>query len=80
MDTLSTLQGLGLTLPTPAYIVGVILFSLLGMWAYYRGKRLGISVQKWLGLALMFYPYVVPQTWLLYVVGAALTAAAITRK
>jgi hypothetical protein len=30
---------------------------------------------RWLGLALMLYPYVVWQTWLLYVVGAGLSIA-----
>ena len=31
---------------------------------------------RWLGLALMLYPYVVWQTWLLYVGGAGLSIAA----
>ena len=33
---------------------------------------------KWLGLALMFYPYVVWNTWLLYLVGIALCIGAWT--
>lgn len=57
MDTVSQLQSMGLSLPSPAYIFGAILFSLLGV-------------------ALMFYPYVVTNTVMLYVVGIALCAAA----
>jgi hypothetical protein len=29
---------------------------------------------RWLGVALMLYPYVISQTWLLYGVGTALCA------
>jgi hypothetical protein len=72
MDELSALQSLGLTLPSPAYIVGAIIFGLLGWAAYRYGKRTERPRTKWLGIALMLYPYMVPQTWLLYAVGAAL--------
>lgn len=77
MDALSQLEALGLTLPTPAYIAGAILFSLIGMGFYVVGKRRHKARTKWLGVALMFYPYVVPLTWLLYAVGIALCGAAI---
>jgi hypothetical protein len=30
---------------------------------------------KWIGVALMLYPYIVPDTWLMYVVGMALCGA-----
>jgi hypothetical protein len=75
-DDLETLSTLGLELPSPAYIAGVIVFSLIGIVAYYRGKRLGRARMRWLGLALMLYPYLVWQTGLLYVVGAGLSIAA----
>ena len=39
METLSALQSLGLELPSPAYIVGAILFGLVGMAAYWHGKK-----------------------------------------
>jgi hypothetical protein len=39
MDELSTLQSLGLTLPTPAYLFGIILFSVIGIAAYRYGKK-----------------------------------------
>jgi putative effector of murein hydrolase LrgA (UPF0299 family) len=75
MDTVSQLQAMGLTLPSPAYIFGMLLFSLLGMAAWLVGKRKQKATTKWLGVALMFYPYVVSQTVLLYLVGAALCGA-----
>jgi hypothetical protein len=75
MDDLQTLQTLGFTLPTPAYLIGMLLFSLIGFAAFrYGGKRSNPPV-RWIGLALMLYPYVVSDTLLLYVVGAALCGA-----
>lgn len=74
MDALDTLQTLGFELPSPAYIVGSILFGIAGIAAYRYGKREGRRLSKWLGVALMLYPYAIEQTWLLYVVGAALCA------
>ena len=71
-DGFRALEAFGFTWPTPAYIVGVVLFGLLGMMAYYVGKRRQRRATKWLGVALMLYPYVVSPTWLLYTVGAAL--------
>lgn len=72
MDSLQTLQSLGISLPSPAYIFGAILFGLIGIGVYRYAKRAGRRRSKWLGVALMLYPYAVAQTWLLYVVGAAL--------
>lgn len=74
MNSLSTLQSLGLTLPSPAYIFGSIVFGLVGFAAYVRGKRAANPKTKWLGVVLMFYPYAVSQTGLLFVIGAALCA------
>lgn len=74
MNDLASLSSLGLALPSPAYIAGAILFGLIGMVAYWHGKRAQRRSARWLGLALMFYPYAVSQTWLLYAVGAALCA------
>jgi hypothetical protein len=74
MDTLELLQSLGLELPTPAFIAGVILFSIVGMAAWWHGKKTQRPRIKWLGLALMLYAYVTPQTWLLYTVGFVLCA------
>jgi hypothetical protein len=77
MDTVSQLQSMGLTLPTPAYLAGMFLFSLVGMVAWMAGKRAKKATTKWLGVALMFYPYAVSETWTLYLIGVVLCAAAI---
>lgn len=66
------LRTSGLELPSPAYIAGAILFGIVGMVAWYHGRRRKLPKPKWIGVALMFFPYVAPQTWLLYTVGAAL--------
>ncbi len=73
MNELQSLSALGLELPSPAYLVGVVLFSLIGFVAYRRGRSSKRSMLTWTGVALMLYPYAVPQTWLLWVVGAALS-------
>ncbi len=72
MDEIKTLNSLGLTLPTPAYFAGMIIFSIIGMAAYYYGKKASLRNPKWIGVALMFYPYAVSETWVLYVVGCVL--------
>lgn len=72
MEDLTTLRSLGLTLPSPAYIVGAVVFGLLGFAAYRHGKKAERPRTKWLGVALMLYPYAFSDTWLLYVVGVAL--------
>ena len=74
MDTTEALQSFGLILPSPAYIAGAVLFGLLGLAAYRYGKKTERSRTKWLGVTLMLYPYVVSQTWLMYVIGVALCA------
>jgi len=77
MDTIAQFQSMGLSLPSPAYIFGSILFSVLGMAAWLIGKRKQKATTKWLGVALMFYPYAVMSTVLLYVVGIALCVAVV---
>jgi len=72
MDELNALAGMGLVLPTPAYIFGAILFGLVGFAAYRYGKRTSHPKVKWIGVALMLYPYAISGTAMLYVVGAAL--------
>lgn len=74
MDDLSALNSLGLELPSPAYIVGAILFGLIGWAVFVDGRRRASRETRWLGVALMLYPYLVSSTWLLYAVGCALCA------
>lgn len=74
MDTLAQLQSLGLTLPTPAYLFGALLFGALGYAGWRRGRMLGRPSLTWSGVALMVYPYAVENTVLLWLVGAGLCA------
>ena len=74
MDELKTLQSLGLVLPSPAYILGAIVFGLIGYVAFRRGRKTSTAALTWTGVALMLYPYAVSQTWLLWTVGVALCA------
>jgi hypothetical protein len=74
MNELAALQALGLELPSPAYIVGAVVFGLVGLFAWRRGRKLKRPWSLWLGVALMLYPYAISSTWLLYVVGVALSA------
>ncbi len=74
MDELAALQSLGFTLPSPAYIFGAIVFGLVGMAAFGYGRKTEKPVTKWIGVALMVYPYAVSRTWLMYLVGLALCA------
>lgn len=73
MDFIDLLKTLGLEMPTPAYLVGTLLFGIVGAVAWWHGKKTRRPRAKWLGLALMLYPYATPQTWLLYSVGVALS-------
>jgi hypothetical protein len=76
MDELAALEALGFTLPSTAYIVGVVLFGIAGYVAYRYGKKMALPATRWIGIALMLYPYAISATWLLYVVGAGLCIAA----
>lgn len=74
MNDLHAVESLGFALPTPAYLAGAILFGLVGFAAYRYGKKASRRNAKWIGIALMVYPYVVSETWLVYAVGLGLCA------
>jgi len=76
MDSLTALESFGFTLPSMAYLVGMVAFGMIGFVAYRYGKKMAIPATKWIGMALMLYPYAISATWLLYVVGAALCVGA----
>jgi hypothetical protein len=76
MNELAALQSLGIELPSPAYIFGAIVFGLIGFAAFRYGRKNERPATKWLGVALMIYPYAVSSTVLLYAVGIALCAGA----
>ena len=72
MDEIKNLESLGLVLPSPLYIAGAILFGIVGLVAFKRGRKTASQTLTWTGVAMMLYPYVVPQTWLLWLFGAGL--------
>ena len=72
MDEIKKLESLGLVLPSPLYIVGAILFGIIGYVAFRRGRKATSSRLIWTGVALMVYPYAVSQTWLLWLIGVCL--------
>ena len=74
-DEIAALDALGITLPSTAYIIGVLIFGILGFVFYRYGKKMSLQATKWIGVALMFYPYAISNTWLLYAVGTALCVA-----
>ena len=69
-STRSRLQDL--SCPARPTWPGAILFGLSGYVAFRRGRRTSTASLTWTGVALMLYPYAVPQTWLLWAVGAGL--------
>ena len=72
MDELKSLESLGFTLPSPAYIAAAIVFGIIGFASYRYGKKTARVKVKWIGVVLMLYPYRISETWLLYLVGVGL--------
>jgi hypothetical protein len=75
-DSLAMLDEMGVTLPSTAYVVGVLIFSVIGMVLFWQGRKRKKPGVKWTGLALMLYPYVVWGTAPMYVAGVALCGVA----
>lgn len=67
------LHALGIDMPSPVYLLGLVVFGLIGYVAYRRGRKTSRTALLWVGLATMLYPYVVPQTWLLWLIGLGAT-------
>jgi hypothetical protein len=61
-------------LPTPAALVAMLLFSLVGFAAFMYGKKAARFSAMGIGVALMVYPYFVDNVWLLWSIGVALCA------
>ena len=74
MDELNALQGLGLELPSPAYLIGAVLFGIVGLIAFRMGRKSDKPRTLWIGVGLMFYPYAVSNTWVLWAIGILLCA------
>ena len=73
MEELKALESMGLVLPSVWYIVGVILFGIVGYVVYRHGKAKKRPGILWTGVALMLYPYAVSETWILWLIGSALS-------
>ncbi len=56
-------------------LIGGALFGIIGFSAFIYGKKEKSAKPLVIGLALMIYPYFIPNTVLLYLVGTALSAA-----
>ena len=72
MDELKAMESMGFTLPSPAYLIGALFFGIIGYAAYRYGKKISNQTTKWIGVVLMFYPYLISATWMMYVVGVSL--------
>lgn len=76
MDQLKPmLAATGFSLPGPAYLFGALVFGLVGLGAFRYGRQAENARVKWLGMALMLYPYLVTSTGPMFAVGIALCAA-----
>lgn len=71
---MNPLTQLGIELPGPSYLIGSVIFGLVGLVAWRHGRRTERPVVKWSGLALMLYPYAISETWMLWALGAILCA------
>jgi hypothetical protein len=74
MDEIKAIESLGFVMPSVSYILGTILFSIVGYVAYRHGKKMSIPSTKWIGFTLMLYPIAISNVWLLYLIGCGLCA------
>jgi hypothetical protein len=57
--------------------IGVVAFRRVGYVACRYGQQMLLQTTRWIGIALMFYPYLVSTTWLLSSVGLSLCIGAL---
>ena len=62
-------------LPEPFALVGMVILSLLGMWALKEGRREANIKQLVLGIVLVVYSYLTADPWIVWGIGVALTIA-----
>ncbi len=62
-----------MSLPEPLALFGMILFSLIGIWAIKEGRREANIKQLLLGFGLVVYSYLTGDPWLVWGIGAVLT-------
>ncbi len=56
-------------------LIGGTLFGIIGFAAFLYGKKEKAFKPLAIGIVLMVYPYFVPNTVLIYIIGTALTTA-----
>ncbi|MEI6377427.1 MAG: hypothetical protein WCO97_09565 [bacterium] len=59
---------------TAANLFAQILFGAIGLGAFVYGKKQSSFKTMLLAVAIMGFPYVVSETWLLYTIGGVLTS------
>jgi hypothetical protein len=47
-DTITALEALGFTVPSTAYLIGIVIFGIVGYVAYRYGKKRSLPVTKFL--------------------------------
>ena len=57
---------------SPGALFGSLLFGAIGFIAFVYGRKMASWKPMVLGVVLMAYPYLVPEAWLIYVIGCAL--------
>jgi hypothetical protein len=62
-------------LPSVSNLFAGILFGAIGLAAFIYGKKAMNWQPMVIGVGLMVYPYFIDPTWLLYLIGAALTGS-----
>lgn len=73
MEALNSPELLGMAKPGVWYIVGSILFGILGYISFRRGRKTEQSSLIWTGFALMIFPYAVTEVWMLWAIGSSLS-------
>lgn len=58
---------------TAANLFGQVLFGAIGLGAFVYGKKQSSFKTMLLAVAIMGFPYVVSETWMLYAIGGVLT-------
>jgi len=58
---------------TASNLFGQILFGSIGLTAFVYGKKQSSFKTMLLAVAIMGFPYVVSETWMLYAIGGVLT-------
>ncbi len=60
---------------TASNLIGGLIFGTIGFVAFVYGKKQASFKCMGIGVALMAYPYFIPNTIAVYVIGVVLTAA-----